>query len=79
LALLLIILQCNGRFEKETKNLREISKKPIVIQEFGVPSLQRDMRGSNQEDQAHYPKKMKALFKKNNFAFMSWTLYFPHV
>jgi hypothetical protein len=35
-------LQCNGRFEKETKNLREISKKPIVIQEFGVPST-RDM------------------------------------
>jgi hypothetical protein len=52
--------------KKGTKNLREISKKPIVIQEFGEPSYKGiwNLTGSNQEDQAHYPKKMKALFKK---------------
>jgi hypothetical protein len=50
-------LQCNGRFEKETKIWRN-SKKPIVIQEFGVPSYKGyGFGGSNQEDQAHYPKK----------------------
>jgi hypothetical protein len=32
------------------------------------------------KNQAQYHKKMQAVFKKNNFAFMSWTLYdFPHV
>ena len=68
--------------EKETKNLGEITKKPIVIQEFGVPSYKGiwNLRGSNEEEQAQYHKKMQAIFKKNNFAFMSWTLYdFPHV
>ena len=68
--------------EKETKNLGESTKKPIVIQEFGVPSYKGiwNLRGSKEEDQAQYHKKMQAVFKKNNFAFMSWTLYdFPHV
>jgi hypothetical protein len=68
--------------EKETKNLGEITKKPVVIQEFGVPSYKGiwNLRGSNKDDQAQYHKKMQTLFKKNNFAFMSWTLYdFPHV
>jgi hypothetical protein len=48
--------------KKGTKNLREISKKPIIIQEFGVPSYKGiwNLRGSNQEEQVHYPKKMKA-------------------
>ena len=68
--------------EKETKNLGVITKKPIVIEEFGVPSYKGiwNLRGSNEEEQAQYHKKMQALFKKNNLAFMSWTLYdFPHV
>ena len=68
--------------EKETKNLAVITKKPIVIEEFGVPSYKGiwNLRGSNEKEQAQYHKKMQALFKKNNLAFMSWTLYdFPHV
>jgi hypothetical protein len=36
--------------------------------------------GTTQDDQAEYHKKMQELFKKNNLAFMSWTLYdFPAV
>lgn len=68
--------------ENETKTLEKITKKPVVIEEFGVPSYKGiwNLRGSNEDDQAQYHKKMQALFKKNNFAFMSWTLYdFPHV
>ena len=68
--------------EKEIKTLEKITKKPIVIEEFGVPSYKGiwNLRGSNEEEQAQYHKKMQALFKKNNLAFMSWTLYdFPHV
>lgn len=68
--------------EKETRTLEKITKKPIVIEEFGVPSYNGiwNLRGSNEKEQAQYHKKMQALFKKNNLAFMSWTLYdFPHV
>ncbi|MBP6754728.1 MAG: cellulase family glycosylhydrolase [Bacteroidia bacterium] len=68
--------------EKETKTLEKITKKPIVIEEFGIPSYKGiwNLKGSNEEDQALYHKKMQALFKKNNLAFMSWTLYdFPQV
>lgn len=68
--------------EKETKTLGQITKKPIVIEEFGVPSYKGiwNLNGANEKEQAQYHKKMQGLFKKNNFAFMSWTLYdFPHV
>lgn len=69
-------------FEKETIRLEKRIKKPILIQEFGVPSYNGiwNLKGYNEEEQAEYHKKMQALFKKNKLAFMSWTLYdFPHV
>lgn len=69
-------------FEKENSTLEKATKKPVVIQEFGIPSYKGiwNWNGNNEEDQAEYHKKMQALFKKNGLAFMSWTLYdFPKV
>jgi hypothetical protein len=69
-------------FETEYGILDKATKKPIVIQEFGVPSYRGlwNWTGTTQDDQAEYHKKMQELFKKNNLAFMSWTLYdFPAV
>jgi hypothetical protein len=69
-------------FEKENSTLEKSVKKPVVIQEFGVPSYNGiwNLRGYSEVEQAQYHKKMQALFKKNKLAFMSWTLYdFPHV
>ena len=68
--------------EKETDNLAKITNKPVVIQEFGVPSYNGiwNLNGLNEEEQAEYHHKMQDIFKKNNYSFMSWTLYdFPHV
>lgn len=68
--------------EYETNQLLKNTKKPVVIQEFGVPSyggMWNFWEGSI-EKQATYHQKMQAYFKKNNYSFMSWTLYdFPHV
>jgi hypothetical protein len=69
-------------FEKENGALEKATSKPVVIQEFGVPSYRGlwNWFGENEEDQAQYHKKIQALFKKNKLAFVSWTLYdFPHV
>ena len=69
-------------FETEYATLDKATKKPIVIQEFGVPSYRGiwNWTGKNADGQAEYHKKMQELFKKNNLAFMSWTLYdFPAV
>lgn len=68
--------------EYETNKLLKATKKPVVIEEFGVPSyggIWNFWEGSL-EKQAAYHQKMQAYFKKNNYSFMSWTLYdFPHV
>jgi len=69
-------------FEREHSTLERATNKPLVIQEFGIPSYLGfwNWVGSDEEDQAEYHKKMQALFKKNGLAFMSWTLYdFPAV
>lgn len=69
-------------FETENATLEKATKKPVVLQEFGVPSYQGfwNWTGNNQDDQAEYYKKMQAIFKKYKLAFMSWTLYdFPNV
>jgi endo-1,4-beta-mannosidase len=68
--------------EKENTILEKAVKKPLLIEEFGVPSYNGiwNLRGYNEEEQADYHQKMQAVFKKNKLAFMSWTLYdFPHV
>ena len=69
-------------FETENATLEKATKKPVVLQEFGVPSYQGfwNWNGNNHDDQAEYYKKMQAIFEKNKLAFMSWTLYdFPNV
>jgi Cellulase (glycosyl hydrolase family 5) len=69
-------------FQTENATLEKTTKKPVVIQEFGVPSYQGfwNWTGNNQDDQAEYYKKIQAIFKKNKLSFMSWTLYdFPNV
>jgi hypothetical protein len=69
-------------FEKENSILEKATKKPVVIQEFGLPSYKGiwNWNGNNEQDQAEYHKKIQVLFKKNGLAFMSWTLYdFPAV
>ncbi|UQD55853.1 glycoside hydrolase family 2 TIM barrel-domain containing protein [Flavobacterium sp. K5-23] len=68
--------------EYETNTLVKATKKPVVIEEFGVPSyggVWNFWEGSDKK-QAKYHQKMQNYFKKNNYSFMSWTLYdFPHV
>ena len=56
---------------------KEIPNKPIVMQEFGMSSYHGlwNPFGTDEEDQANYHKKMQDFFKKENLAFMSWTLY----
>jgi len=69
-------------FENEQSILEKAVGKPVVIQEFGLPSYKGiwNWVGNSEEDQAAYHQKMQALFKKNNLAFMSWTLYdFPSI
>ena len=69
-------------FEKENSALDKAVAKPLVIQEFGVPSYGGiwNLWEGSETEQAEYHKKMQALFKKNGLAFMSWTLYdFPIV
>lgn len=68
--------------EYETNTLVKATKKPVVIEEFGVPSYGGiwNLWEGSEKDQAEYHKKIQAIFKKNGLAFMSWTLYdFPAV
>jgi hypothetical protein len=68
--------------EYETNTLMKTTKKPVVIEEFGVPSYggMWNLWEGSEAKQAEYHQKMQAYFKKNKYSFMSWTLYdFPHV
>jgi hypothetical protein len=68
--------------EYETNKLLKTTKKPVVIEEFGVPSYggMWNLWEGSIKKQAAYHQKMQTYFKKNNYSFMSWTLYdFPHV
>jgi hypothetical protein len=68
--------------EKEHTTLANACKKPILIEEFGIPSYSGiwNFWNGSADSQAEYHKKMQTLFRKNGFAFMSWTLYdFPEV
>jgi endo-1,4-beta-mannosidase len=56
---------------------KEVDKKPIVLQEFGLSSYTGIWKpfGSSEEDQANYHKKAQEIIAANNLQFMSWTLY----
>ncbi|OCB78468.1 cellulase family glycosylhydrolase [Flavobacterium crassostreae] len=70
------------QLEQQTNRLLKTTQKPVVIQEFGVPSYGGiwNLWEGSPKKQARYHQKMQAYFKKNNYSFMSWTLYdFPQV
>ena len=56
---------------------KEISNKPIVLQEFGISSYSGFWKpfGSSEEDQGNYHKKIQEIIADNDLQFMSWTLY----
>ena len=70
-------------FNKEYTYLSSLTKKPIIIQEYGKHSFNAFwFPFSNTEySQAKYYKKMQENFEKNNIqSFLSWTLYdFPKI
>lgn len=69
-------------FDDKLKELQKATKKPLIMQEFGMSSNKGiwNWTGYTQEDQAEYHKSMQAIFKAKNLSFVSWTLYdFPQV
>lgn len=68
-------------FENHCSELKnKVPGKPLVLQEFGVSSYSGIWKpfGSSKKRQAEYHKKMQAFLKKEELAFMSWTLYDYH-
>ncbi|WP_130735761.1 glycosyl hydrolase [Flavobacterium sp. J27] len=69
-------------FEEKHNQLEKTTSKPILLEEFGISSNRGlwSWFGNSQNKQAEYHKKMQAIFKEKQLAFMSWTLYdFPNV
>ncbi|WP_375239170.1 glycoside hydrolase family 2 TIM barrel-domain containing protein [Aurantibacter sp.] len=67
-----------ANLDKAVKSLKkEVSGKPIVMQEFGISSYSGFWRpfGTSEEDQLNYHKKAQNIIEDNNLQFMSWTLY----
>lgn len=65
------------QFVATNKALNKAIDKPIVLQEFGVSSYRGiwNWLGYGEKGQAEFHKKMQDHFRKNNLAFISWTLY----
>ncbi|MFL9844629.1 cellulase family glycosylhydrolase [Flavobacterium rhizosphaerae] len=71
-----------NEFEEKIAKLEAKTSKPVVLEEFGVSSYRGfwNWFGTNEKGQADYHKKMQAVFKRKQLAFISWTLYdFPEV
>ena len=69
-------------FKDKLAILEKATHKPLVMQEFGMSSNRGfwSWFGNSQDKQAEYHKKMQAIFKEKQLAFLSWTLYdFPNV
>lgn len=68
----------NENFENDFSSLKRTTKKPILVEEFGVPSYKSIWNlflGNSKKSQATYHKKMQEHFTKYNVSHMSWTLY----
>ncbi|CAM1342335.1 cellulase family glycosylhydrolase [Tenacibaculum amylolyticum] len=68
----------NDNFENDLATLQKTTTKPILLEEFGVPSYNSIWNlflGHSKESQATYHKKMQAYFSKHNISHLSWTLY----
>jgi len=63
--------------EERYLQLKSSSKKPLVLQEFGLSSNIGFWNpfGSTERRQASYHKKIQAICKEQNIHYMSWTLY----
>lgn len=69
-------------FDEKLSILEKATNKPLVMQEFGMSSNRGfwSWFGNTKKDQAEYHKKMQAVLKEKQLAFVSWTLYdFPKV
>jgi len=69
-------------FKDKLALLEKATNKPLVMQEFGMSSNFGfwSWFGNTEKNQATYHKKMQAIFKEKQLAFVSWTLYdFPKV
>jgi hypothetical protein len=67
-----------ANLDKAVKSLKkEVSGKPIVMQEFGMSSYSGFWKpfGTTEEDQLNYHKKAQNIIKDNDLQYMSWTLY----
>ncbi|AXG72874.1 glycosyl hydrolase family 5 [Flavobacterium arcticum] len=64
-------------FSDKQDVLQDATKKPVILQEFGVSSYNGfwNWFGKDEDDQAEFHKKMQAIFKEKQLAFISWTLY----
>ena len=65
-------------FEEDYKELKiNVPNKPLLLGEFGVSSYKGiwNPLGKSAQDQAEYHQTMQAIFKKENIAYLSWTLY----
>ncbi|MBW2962829.1 glycoside hydrolase family 2 TIM barrel-domain containing protein [Mesonia aestuariivivens] len=62
---------------KDYQLLNKKVSKPLVLQEYGMSSYHGlwNFWGTDEQDQANYHQKMQAFLKKEELAFMSWTLY----
>ncbi|SNR16498.1 cellulase family glycosylhydrolase [Tenacibaculum jejuense] len=68
----------NDNFENDFSSLKKATKKPILVEEFGVPSYKSIWNlftGDSKKSQATYHKKMQEHFRKYNVSHMAWTLY----
>ncbi len=64
-------------FEKEYHTIRSKTNKPLVLQEYGLPSnfgLWAPL-GASEQAQATYYRDFGAVLKKHNIQNISWTLY----
>jgi len=69
-------------FKDKLIALEKATSKPLVMEEFGISSNRGfwSWFGNSKDNQATYHKKMQAIFKEKQLAFVSWTLYdFPNV
>lgn len=64
-------------FENSYLKLKSNTNKPIVLQEFGLPSSNGfwSPLGASEQDQADYYVDFKAILNKNNIHYLPWTLY----
>ena len=64
-------------FEKGYADLKKQINKPLVLQEFGLPSNRGlwNPLGASEKGQAVYYEQFQEVLKSNQIHYLSWTLY----